>query len=127
MRPVGPSEWGDAHRDALGSFRAGAPADKPTDNNSLNTCVRNPALCKNWLAYARALGANSVLPPRDRAIIMLRTAWVCQEDYHWGYSARTGKRSGLTNEEILRTTKGPDAPGWTPFERALLRANDELL
>ena len=36
------------------------------------------------------------------------------------------KNAGLTEEEILRTTKGPDDPGWSDFDAALLRAADEL-
>lgn len=33
---------------------------------------------------------------------------------------------GLTDEEILRITKGPDAPGWSTFDAALVRVVDEL-
>ena len=37
-----------------------------------------------------------------------------------------GKSAGLSDEEIRRIQDGPDAPGWARFERALLRAADEL-
>ena len=33
---------------------------------------------------------------------------------------------GLTDEEILRITKGPNEPGWSAFDAALVRAVDEL-
>ena len=33
---------------------------------------------------------------------------------------------GLTDDEILRITKGPDDPGWSDFDAALIRAADEL-
>ena len=33
---------------------------------------------------------------------------------------------GLSEDEIQRITRGPDAAGWDPFEAALLRAVDEL-
>ena len=36
------------------------------------------------------------------------------------------KNAGLTDEEILRITKGPDDPGWSVFYAALVRAVDEL-
>ena len=32
----------------------------------------------------------------------------------------------ITDDEIRRITQGPDAPGWSPLESALLRAADEL-
>ena len=33
---------------------------------------------------------------------------------------------GLTDEEILRVTKGSDDPGWSKFDAALVRSADEL-
>ena len=39
---------------------------------------------------------------------------------------RFGRQVGLTDEEIARIKEGPDAPGWAPFDAALLRAADEL-
>ena len=37
-----------------------------------------------------------------------------------------GQNAGLTDEEIQRITRGPDAPGWSDFDATLLRAADEL-
>ena len=37
-----------------------------------------------------------------------------------------GKASGLSDAEIARIVQGPDAPGWSAGDRALLRATDEL-
>jgi alkylhydroperoxidase family enzyme len=37
-----------------------------------------------------------------------------------------GRRAGLSDEEIARVAEGPDAPGYTPRQLALLRAADEL-
>ena len=35
--------------------------------------------------------------------------------------------TALSDEEIARIPKGPDAPGWSEFDSDLLRATDELL
>jgi len=35
--------------------------------------------------------------------------------------------AGITADEIDRVSKGPDAPGWSALERAMLAAVDELL
>jgi alkylhydroperoxidase family enzyme len=35
--------------------------------------------------------------------------------------------AGLGRDDIARIAEGPDAPGWSPLERAMLRAVDELL
>src|SRR6185295_12118223 len=34
--------------------------------------------------------------------------------------------TGLTDDEIARIARGPDAAGWDPFDAAVLRAADEL-
>jgi hypothetical protein len=33
---------------------------------------------------------------------------------------------GITDDDLQRLIEGPDAPGWTEFEAALVRAADEL-
>ena len=66
------------------------------------------------------------LPPRDRELLILRNAWLCQAPYEWGEHVGIGKRVGITSEEIERVTAGPDAPGWTGHERALLEAVADL-
>ena len=38
-----------------------------------------------------------------------------------------GGEAGLTDDEIERITRGPDAQGWSEPDRLLLRATDELL
>ena len=37
------------------------------------------------------------------------------------------RSAGVTDEEVARIAKGPNANGWSSFDRALLRAVDELL
>ena len=41
-------------------------------------------------------------------------------------SVRLGRRAKLTPADVERVRQGPDAEGWTPRQRALLRAADEL-
>ena len=95
--------------------------------NVTATVANHPKLAEAWLGFARyVLSADNTLPPREREILILRIGWLCQAEYEWGQHSRVGRRVGLTDEEILRITKGPDAPGWTEHERALLRAVDEL-
>ena len=59
---------------------------------------------------------------------MLRMGWLCQSEYEFAQHARiaTGDAVGMTPEEIRRIAEGPDAPGWTEFERTLLIMVDEL-
>ena len=66
------------------------------------------------------------MPARERELLILRTGWRCQSVYEWGQHVLIGRRAGLTDEDIARLKDGPDAPGWDPFDAALVRAADEL-
>jgi len=86
------------------------------------------------LDFVRAFGAlgaftlnGSSLSPREREIVMLRMGWLCQSEYEWSQHARIAKSSaGLTDEDVHRIAEGPNAAGWSDFERTLLRMVDEL-
>jgi alkylhydroperoxidase family enzyme len=94
--------------------------------NVLATMGRHPQMLESYAEFILYVAARQTLPPRDREILMLRIGWLCQSEYEFGHHARFGKEAGLTDEEILRITKGPDAPGWSQFDAALIRAVDEL-
>jgi len=95
-------------------------------NNIFRTFVNHPKLLKRWLVFGNHVLFKSTLPARDREILILRTGWRCRAEYEWGQHVLIGKAIGLSDEEIIRIADGPDAPGWDPFDAALLRAADEL-
>ena len=45
----------------------------------------------------------------------------------WRQHVASAGDNGVTREEVTRSAVGPDAPGWSDLEQALLRAADELL
>ncbi len=95
--------------------------------NVTATIANHPQLAESWLGFARyVLSEESTLPAREREILILRIGWLCQSEYEWGQHARIGRQVGLTDDEIVRITRGAEAPGWTEHERALLRATDQL-
>ena len=101
-------------------------ASRP-DYNIYKTLAHHVDLYDRWSPLGQFLLNGSSLPPRDREIVMLRMGWLCQSEYEWSQHARIAKGApGLTDEEIHRIALGPDARGWSPFERTLLRLVDEL-
>jgi len=70
--------------------------------------------------------SKSSLAPREREMLILRVAWLARAEYEWAHHQEIGRRAGLDDAEIVRIAAGPDAPGWSKFEAALLRAADEL-
>src|SRR5687767_509032 len=122
LKPVPAAEWTDAHREALGTRARGEDT-----LDVFQTCLRNVELCRNWMAFTNyILSERSSITPRDRELLILRTGYLCRSDYEWAQHAALGLRIGLTNEELTRITRGPDADGWTPADATLLRAADEL-
>jgi len=95
--------------------------------NVFKTCLRNLDLCRAWMPFALyLLSEKSTLPPREKELLILRTSWLCRADYDWAHHVPRAKEAGLTDEEIQRIPKGPDARGWSRFDVLLLRAADEL-
>jgi alkylhydroperoxidase family enzyme len=92
----------------------------------LATLVRHATLLRSWLPLAKTILYAGALPDRDRELLVLRTAWNCRSDYEWGHHARLAAKAGLGPDEVARVARGPEAHGWEPLERALLRAADDL-
>ena len=90
------------------------------------TLAHHPKLMKRWLVFGNHVLAKSTMPPRERELVILRIGWLCQAPYEWGQHVTIARQSGLSDEEIERIAEGPDAPGWSDFDRTLLRATDEL-
>ncbi|MFD0536526.1 carboxymuconolactone decarboxylase family protein [Actinomadura luteofluorescens] len=74
----------------------------------------------------RRLLAHGRLPARDREIIIDRTCARTGCEYEWGVHAATfGEAAGLSREQLHATVSDDTAP-WSPKERLLLSAADEL-
>ena len=89
-------------------------------------CPDSIDTCRKYWAYTANFVQNPTIPTRDRELIILRTAWLNRGDYIWGRHDVSGQEAGLTEHEISRVTRGPEASGWSDFDAALLRAADEL-
>ena len=89
-------------------------------------CPESQETCQKYWAYTVNYVRNTILPVRERELLILRTAWLSRGDFIWGRHDIIGKEAGLTAEEIARVTEGPDAAGWSDFDATLLRAADEL-
>ena len=105
--------------------RIGLPADA-SDAPMRELCPDDTEMCRRYWDYTGYFVRNASIPAREREIVILRTAWLSRGDYIWGRHDVIGKEAGLTPEEIARVTEGPDAEGWSDFDRALLQAVDDL-
>jgi AhpD family alkylhydroperoxidase len=93
----------------------------------LDTLARHPDLARSYLVFNRHLLFESTLTPRTRELLVLRTAAICDCAFEREQHELIARREGVDDDAIARTAEGPDAPGWSPDDAALMRATDELL
>jgi 4-carboxymuconolactone decarboxylase len=77
---------------------------------------------------AGILGPRSLIAPRDREILIHRTAALCGCEYEWGVHATAyGEAVGLTPEAIRATATGAaNDPAFAERDALLVRLADEL-
>ncbi len=122
ISPLTESEWTAEQCKVLAPIKTSQPF-----YNVLGTLSRHWDAAQKFTVWAyHVMGETSRIAPREREILILRVGWLCQAEYEWGQHVIFGREAGLTDAEIERIKAGPEAPGWTPFEAALLRATDEL-
>ena len=87
--------------------------------------AHHPELLTAWMPLRNHVVGNSSLSSRHRELIILRTAFHCKADYEWQHHIERGKAVGLTELDIERVKKGPDAQGWQAGESTLIKAVDD--
>ncbi|MDN5004331.1 carboxymuconolactone decarboxylase family protein [Bradyrhizobium sp. GCM10027634] len=94
--------------------------------NLYATMANHPKLYGPRLALGRYLQRGSLLPPKARELLILRTAWNIRAEYEWSHHVEAAKAAGFTDTDVARIVAGPSASGWSEEHAALLRAADEL-
>jgi 4-carboxymuconolactone decarboxylase len=92
--------------------------------NIFKTLAHHPKLMNRWSSFGGVLLYAGDLLPREREILILRTGWNCRSEYEWGQHKIIGMAAGLTEDEVVSTTK--DESAWNADDALLLRAADEL-
>jgi 4-carboxymuconolactone decarboxylase len=95
-----------------------------SESNVFTTLIRAEGLTRRWLPFGGKL-LNGKIPARERELLILRTGWNCRSEYEWAQHVVMGRSAGLTDDEIVRISRGP-GEGWNQFDSTLLQAADEL-
>jgi AhpD family alkylhydroperoxidase len=85
-----------------------------------------PRLLRGWLRFAGRLMPGGALPRRETELVILRVAHLRSCAYEWEHHVHLGRRAGVTTADLTRVQAGPEAPGWSAREQAVLRAVDAL-
>src|SRR5262249_16633223 len=121
LEPLAEEKWDDETREMLERLKVDGRVF-----NIFRTLAAHPKLLKKWLGFGHHTLNKCRVAAGERELVILRVGWLCRAEYEWGQHVVIGKNAGLTDDEIERVKEGPDAPGWSEFDAALLRAVDEL-
>jgi alkylhydroperoxidase family enzyme len=86
----------------------------------------NPRLLHGMLFFVSKFMPFGDLKRTNTELVILRVAWNCRARYIWGQHVQIGMRAGLSSEDIVRISQGPEAEGWRRDQKALLNACDEF-
>jgi alkylhydroperoxidase family enzyme len=68
-----------------------------------------------------------VLEHRARELMVLRVAWRTRSRVEWWQHVQLAPRFGIARDDIDAIARGIDADSWSPLERDLIAATDELI
>jgi 4-carboxymuconolactone decarboxylase len=134
LDPLPPGEWPEEMGAALAALRPANPRHefpkrdgRPKGLNLLGTLARHPELARAYHTFNGHILFATTLSERHRELVVLRVATVRQSSYELAQHLVLAADAGLSPEEIDRIVEGPDAPGWSPLEGAMVSAVDQLI
>jgi alkylhydroperoxidase family enzyme len=99
----------------------------PKGMNAMGVLAHHPELTNAYNQLIRHALYFTTLTPRQRELLVLRVAHLREATYEWAQHVYQAGVAGLSPAEVVRVRDGSGAPEWSPLERALLAAADELV
>ena len=127
IAPLSPDQFSKEAQEIATSMQAFFGSKEEGVPKTFATMFKHPGLYKGQMQLGLELNQHGKLPPREREMVILRTAWLVRSPFEWGEHVAYGKKLGLTSAEIERITQGSSAPGWNEHDRAVLRGVEELV
>ena len=124
MARIKPIERSNAPHDVEELFKQMDALGKPPPNAHL-TYAQSPSMYKTWFPFATYLMPNSIVDPRYRQIVILRTAYIWKSGYLWAQHADVSARLSLLSEEDIASLSEDNLSHWSPEEDSLIKACDE--
>jgi 4-carboxymuconolactone decarboxylase len=126
MPPLTADAFDDDVRAFLGRWTGGIFKDAD-QNPVLQTFAHHPQLAELFSQFNIHLLSTNTLPVKQRQIAIMRTAWLTRATYMWSSHLNTSLRAGLSPDMFAPIQAGPDDPWFTPFERVVMRATEDLV
>ncbi|MBB4857663.1 alkylhydroperoxidase family enzyme [Novosphingobium chloroacetimidivorans] len=126
MPPIRPDEIGPETRAFLDKWSGGFFQDADR-HPVLLTLAHNPRLADVFSAFNIHVLTTSTLPVKERQIAIMRLAWLTKATFMWSSHLNTSVLCGLDPEMYEPIKVGASDPYFTPFEREVILATEELI
>jgi alkylhydroperoxidase family enzyme len=124
--PLPREEWTEAAREVFGYWEGADARENGSRSNTMMTLANHPKLALAQLAFGKYLLVDCTLEPRQKELIILRVAWRYRSHYQWAHHVHSGMQIGITAAEIAALEQAELSEIWSPQERALIGAVDQL-
>ena len=104
VAPLPESQWTDVHKQLVAKYLASGERA----GNGIKTLLNIPELVDGMMPFQNYITRDSSLSPRHRELLILRTAWLLNNEYFWSEHTAIAKKAGLTPAELRRIAQGPD-------------------
>jgi 4-carboxymuconolactone decarboxylase len=94
--------------------------------NMTRMLLSHPDFYRVFVPYLDKLMSKSLLPPRNRETLILRTLVLCDESYEKDHHVRIARTLGMPEAEVEAVLAGR-AAALGPFDRTLVKAAEELV
>lgn len=124
ITPLADAELSDEAREMLALPLDGLGSGAARD--FFKTLLRHPGLYRRFAPFAGKLLTKGKLPARDRELLILRIAALCDASFEWNEHVPIAIGAGLTPGDIERVRRGSSDAAWASGDSVLLRAAEEL-
>lgn len=124
--PLPRESWTDEARDVFAYWEGEEARAHGSRSNTMMTLAQHPKLALATLDLGKYFMLESALSARQIKLIILRISHRYGSTYQWTHNALGAQQIGISEAEIAAVQAGPDAPIWSPADRALLSAVDSV-
>lgn len=115
---VAPDEMSDEQRDLMN--------DKQAQLSLFQLTARHPEVLRRLKAVGSFANRETKIAERDRELMILRMSWLYDSEFEWGQHYAQALDADLTQADAERVKAGPDADGWSDWDRAIVTAVDGI-
>lgn len=126
VEPIPIEDMTDQQKRLLGIVD-GEPLSKRAQTTLFPILMHHPDLMEVYDPMGYKVNTDPQIPAKQRELVIMRVAWLYQGKYEWARHYVNATKAGWTPDDIERIKLGPTAPGWSGFDRTLLKTADQLV